>query len=219
MNGSHHRVLGAEDFRAQDSKGHALYETCMAKAVPYLMAKFGSQLDDADRESIAAGAFLTAYRKGIAPDGEPVAYVKKIAYNDAVEYLKKSPRTVPDDPTDPTGLLSTFAENPANAADPADTSDDENMDADEAAGRRDREDADVWDLVDPAIGDIGAAQRREVIRRQSRGQHDQQIAAELRIPPNQVYQQRSRGTADLRTALEPYIRPNGRPPTATGPGE
>lgn len=216
MNGSHHGVLGAEEFRAQDPTGHALYETCMAKVVPHLMTEFGSQLDDADRESIAAGAFVTAYRKGIDREWEPVAYVKKIAYRDALGYLKSLSRSVLVDPTDPTGLLSTFTGTLAKAAD-ADTSDD--VDADEAAGQRHKEDAGLWDLVDPAIGDIGAPQRREVIRRQSRGQHTQRIADELRIPPNQVYQQHSRGIADLRTALKPYIRPDGRPPAATEPGE
>ncbi len=215
MNGSRHRVLGAEEFRAQDPEGLALFETCMEKVVPYLRSEFGAQLSDAEYESLAAAAFVTAYRKGFDPDGQPVAYVKKIARNEALDYLEKSSRAVPVDPTDPTGLLGLFAaETPADDADPADA----DLGGSGPDGGREKEDRDLWGLVDPAISGISAPQTREVIRRQSLGQHDEEIAADLRIPANQVYQQRSRGTTKLQTALAQYIRPGGEPPTPTEPG-
>ncbi|WP_162793342.1 RNA polymerase sigma factor [Streptomyces globosus] len=195
----------------------------MKDVAPYLKHKFGSQLRDTDLEGIATAAFFTAYRKGIDFDREPVAYIKKIAYNDALKWVKERKKEWLVDQTDPTGLLALFGGEAADA-DPSDAvarsvDPKRQMAAGtavaEAVATRLKEDADVWDVVDPAISTISAQQQHEVILRQSLGHDDDRIAADLGISRNQIYQQRHRGIAVLRKELKQYIRPGGQPPTPT----
>ncbi|WP_407842185.1 RNA polymerase sigma factor (plasmid) [Streptomyces sp. DSM 116496] len=208
VNGSPRRVLDAEDIRrVQGPGGRTLFETYVTKVVTDLGHTFGSQISDTDCQAIAAGAFVTAFHKGIDPDGNPVAYIKQIAFNDALEFLDKRKNEVTTD------LLDLFGDAPAEDANPDAATNDEPV------GRRKKEDCEVWDQVDAEILKIPAPQAREVTRLQSLGNTDEMIADNLGIPKNQIYQQRHRTTLRLRTQLRQYIRPGGGPPASTEPGE
>ncbi|MFE9141839.1 RNA polymerase sigma factor [Streptomyces tubercidicus] len=192
-------------FSALGPDGQTLYVTIRRKVRRHLVVKF-PQLNEADAFELTDAAILIAFRSGIDPERQPVAYVKKIAEREALDHMeRRKPELLAGEVLD---LLDPPA--PTDAA----------VEGQEAqSAGRDKRDEEIWDLVDQATVQIAAPQCREVLARQGRGDGDDQIASDLGIKKNAVYQQRSRGVTALRAELTEYVRPGHMKPPQAQRGE
>lgn len=75
-----------------------------------------------------------------------------------------------------------------------------------ATSNREKEDDEVWDLVDRAIARIPKPEHQEAVRRQSFGQDNATISQETRTSKNTVYQHRLRAVKAMQAELSPHIR-------------
>ncbi|XQE77548.1 sigma-70 family RNA polymerase sigma factor [Streptomyces microflavus] len=162
--------------------------SALMKKVVASLTGFG-QLNAAEREDVASEAIFRAVSKmQFDSSKEPVAYIKKIAWNMAlkkVEKLKRDGQSVLMDNADLTALTS-----------PA-------VDAGEA-----EQDEDLVARVSQAITGITSEREREVTQRRAYGESTAEVAASLGMSEQQVYTQYSRGRAKVRKApqVSPFVR-------------
>lgn len=145
---------------------------------------------------LADEAIFRALRSGhLDPEQQPVAYIKKIAYNLAVKQQEKLRNE------DFTG---------DNAEMPSDTSDatHHSVPQDDPQSWTRVDDEELVARVEQAITKIPAQQTREVTRLRARGGTPEEVAAQLDIPRHQVDQQYYRGKKAVRSMpeVQPFIR-------------
>lgn len=161
------------------------------KTQPAMLQRSYRTLSLATCQDIVQEAFLRVGRKAeageLAPETNVTAYLQQAARNLAVDMLRKRQRT--------TGRLVLHG----------------SMEALDTAVPRQRELTDedqkvLHELVIPAIADMPASKRKQVVDLQSRGMSDAEIEAVLGIPPARLHNLRNKAVTQLRHALAGHIR-------------
>ncbi|MGW0940145.1 sigma-70 family RNA polymerase sigma factor [Streptomyces sp. NPDC002666] len=147
------------------------------------------QLNEDELQDVAAEAIHRALmNKQLDPSDQPVAYIKKIAWNMVLKKLKKLRKdgeSVLMDNVDLNALTCTT------------------VDADEA-----EQEQDLVARVSQVLSQIASPEQREVTERRAQEEKSAEVAVSLGISEQQVYTQYHRGLAKVRAAPEvsPFVR-------------
>ncbi|AJT70109.2 hypothetical protein T261_8517 [Streptomyces lydicus] len=162
------------------------------EAQPYALRRAFRSLSLAACQDVAQEAYLRVGVKAaagdLAPDTNVMAYLRLAARNLAVDRCREQQRG--------RQLVLTGGDASDHVPDPR------------ALADEDR--AVLQELVIPAIEEMPASLRRQVVALQSRGRSDVEIATELGIPAHRLHNLRNKAVAHLRRNLAGHIRDGHR---------